>query len=229
MNIDQQAALMSTNMGAIKAAQNAATWSDHMEDLLSSFGEKAAGLRWLHTKSGGMWKKLSDKLTIVGIVMTSVSSAAGFASTSLDGDSQTAMLYAVSAVGLIASLIQSLKKFYNAEEKAAAHASIAKQFGSFYRMMSMEMGMSREDRRPADALRELVTHEFDRLQMEAPSISGGVIQDWHDAFPNVDNEPDICEDEFIIKIDGRLHVKEEESPTLTVNRSVGSESLDDIV
>ena len=210
LNTDQQAALMSANMGALQKAQNAGSWSDHMEDLLSAFGEKAAGLRWLHTRSGGKWKKLSDQLTITGIVMTSVSSAAGFAATSLDGEAQTTMLYAVSCVGLIASLVQSMKKFYNAEEKAAAHASIAKQFGSFYRMMSMEMGMSREDRRPADALRELVTHEFDRLQMEAPSIGGGVISAWNEAFPNVENEPDICEDEFIIKIDGRLAEKPEE-------------------
>ena len=203
MNHDQQAALMAANYAGLQKTMNAAGWTNHQEDLMAAFGEKAAGLRWLHNKASGGWKCISDRLTSTGIVLTALSSAAGFASTSLEGDGQTAMLYVVSAVGLAASLIQSFKKFYNAEEKAAEHGAIAKQFGTFYRMMVMEMGQGREDRASIDELRAHVTKEFDRMQQDAPPIGGGVVAAWKAAFPNVENEPDVCEDEFIIKIEGR--------------------------
>lgn len=203
MNSDQQAALMEANYAALKKQMNEAAWTNHQEDLMAGFGEKAAGLRWLHNKASAGWKKVSDKLTITGIVLTSLSSAAGFASTSLDGDAQTAMLYVVSGVGLAASLIQSFKKFYNADEKAAEHGAIAKQFGSFYRMMVMEMGLERCERAPVEEVRAHVTKEFDRMQQEAPPLGGGIIAMFKTAFPNTENEPDVCEDDFTIKIEGR--------------------------
>ena len=108
-----------------------------------------------------------------------------------------------SGVGLAASLIQSFKKFYSAEEKCAEHGAIAKQFGSFYRMMVMEMGLERSDRAPIEEVRAHVTKEFDRMQNEAPPLGGGIVAAFHSAFPNCKNEPDVCEDEFVIKIEGR--------------------------
>ena len=203
MNHDQQAALMEANYATLKKQMNEAGWTNHQEDLMAGFGEKAAGLRWLHNKASGGWKKLSDRLTSTGIILTALSSAAGFASTSLDGDGQTAMLYVVSGVGLAASLIQSFKKFYNAEEKAAEHGSIAKQFGSFYRMMVMEMGLERSERSPVEEVRAHVTKEFDRMQQESPALGGGIIAMFKTAFPNTQNEPDVCEDDFAIKVEGR--------------------------
>ena len=199
-NLDQKAALAAANMGALQKAQNAASWSEHMEELMKAWGEKAAGLRWIHGRDSGQWKAFADKLSLWGIILTTVASTAAVATANMDAPAVT---YSIGGIGMVATLIQSVKKFYNAEEKAADHGAVAKQFGSFYRYMTLQMGMGREDRKPADVLSDWALTEYERLQQEAPSVSGGTISAFHAKFGDAANIPDCAEDEFIIKIQGR--------------------------
>ncbi len=203
MNVDQKAALAAANMGALRKTQNAASWSDHMEDLMKGWGEKAAGLRWIHGRDSGIWKKFADKLSLWAIVLTTVASTAAVATANMEEPSP-AVTYSIGGVGIIATLIQSVKKFYSSEEKAADHAAVAKQFGSFYRYMTLQMGMSREDRKPSDVLSEWALTEYERLQQEAPSVSGPTITAFRDKFGVDGNIPDCAEDEFVIKVQGRM-------------------------
>ena len=201
LSIEQQEALRSAELGGLKKKINASSWSNHMEDLMKSWGEKAAGLRWMHNKSASNWKQLSDKLTISGIVLTTLSSAAAFGSTGVENSAP--IMYTLGGVGIVASLIQSIKKFYQADEKAAEHAAIAKQFGSFYRYMTLELGMGREDRRPADELSSWASKEYDRMQQDAPGIKGTVVTDFLNNFVGSKNVPDIAESKFDIVVHGR--------------------------
>ena len=201
MNVDQQAALAAANMDGLKKKLNAASWSNHMEDIMKAWGEKAAGLRWIHNKNAGSWKAFSDKLSLWAIFLTTVSSTASLATAGLEDSA--GVMYGIGALGMIASLIQSVKKFYNAEEKAADHAAVAKQFGSYYRYMTLQMGMSREDRKSSDLLTDWALAEYERLQQESPSVSGKSIAAYRKEFPDTENMPDVAEDEFIISIQGR--------------------------
>lgn len=201
LTIEQQEALRSAELGGLKKKMNAASWSNHMEDLMKSWGEKAAGLRWMHNQAAGSWKGFSDRLAIAGIVLTTLSSAAAFGGAG--GENEELIMYTLGGMGLAASLIQSLKKFYQADEKAADHAAIAKQFGSFYRAMTLELGMGREDRRPADELSGWASKEYDRMQQDAPSLGGGIIEAFRSSFKSAKNIPDVAETHFDIKIHGR--------------------------
>ena len=149
----EQEALVSARLGDLRKKVNAESWSPNMESLMKQWGEKAAGLRFMHAHSGGIWKKFSNNLSIAGIVVTGVASTITLIATSVDDESvKNGILFGVGGVGLVSTLIQSFKKFYNAEEKAADHGSVSKQFGSFYRYMTLQLSMSREDRDPADVL-----------------------------------------------------------------------------
>ena len=215
MNTDQKAALAAAKLGGLQKAQNAASWSDHMEDLMQGWGEKAAGLRWIHSKDAGKWKGFADKLSMWGILLTTVASTAAVATANMDAPSVT---YAIGGIGMVATLIQSVKKFYSAEEKAADHGAVAKQFGSFYRYMTLQMGMGREDRKPADVLSDWALTEYERLQQEAPNVSGATISAFRAEFGMDGNIPDCAEDEFNIKIQGR-----DKATATTVEVSVGEE------
>ena len=214
MSLEQKQALMNANLAGLQNELNAASWSDHMEELMKAWGEKAAGLRWMHNRSATKWKKQADRLTLSGIFITTLVSTASLATAGIE-DSQTVM-YVVGSVGMIGAVIQSLKKFYNSEEKTAEHASIAKQFGSFYRNVTLQMGMSRFDRKPSAELSEWALAEYERMQQDAPNISGDVVAAYKNTFPNTENVPDIAEDEFIIQV-FRDQVKSEEEVVLTEN------------
>lgn len=195
-------ALATARLGDLRKKVNAESWSDNMELLMKQWGEKAAGLRYMHAHSGGKWKGFANKLAITGIIVTGVASTLSFVATSVDDpEVKNGILFGVGGVGLISTLVQSFKKFYNAEEKAADHSSVAKQFGSFYRYMTLQLGMSREDRDPADVLTTWALKEYERLQQEAPPISGDSIALFNKKFDkNTQAIPDVAEDKFVIKV-----------------------------
>merc|ERR1712118_367193 len=118
---------------------------------MKQWGEKAAGLRYMHNHSGTVWKLFSTRLSLTSIIVTGIASTLSLIATSQhDEELKNNFLYSVGGIGLISTLIQSFKKFYNAEEKAADHTPISKQFGTFYRYITLQLGMSREDRESAD-------------------------------------------------------------------------------
>jgi len=198
----EQEALATARLGDLRKKVNADSWSENMEVLMKQWGEKAAGLRFMHAHSGGIWKKFSNQLSITGIVVTGVASTVSLIATSVsDENTKNGILMGVGGVGLLSTLIQSFKKFYNAEEKAADHASISKQFGSFYRYMVLQMSMSREDRDPADVLSAWALKEYERLQQEAPPIGGSSVALFKSKFNDPNQAvPDVAEDKFVIKV-----------------------------
>ena len=198
----EQEALAAARLGDLRKKVNAESWSNTMEKLISDWGEKAAGLRFMHAHSGGKWKKFANDLAISGILVTSVASTLSLVATSIDDQQvKNGVLFGVGGVGLISTLIQSFKKFYNAEEKAADHASVSKQFGSFYRYITLQMNMSREDRDPSDVLTAYALKEYERLQQESPPLSGDSIAEFKKRFSNGEQAvPDVAEDKFVIHV-----------------------------
>ena len=164
-NNETNLALAEVKAASYKKKVNAESWNDDYENLIASWGEKAAGLKFMHSNASSYWRGVSNKLTLYSIVATTVASAASLIAGSLDDVvAKDIVLFTAGGVGLFTSFIQSLKKFYNADEKAAEHGSIAKQFDSYYRYITLQMGQSREDRRPSDELSEWALKEYERLQ-----------------------------------------------------------------
>ena len=205
MSAESELALTEVKLGAIKKKVNAASWNDDYENLIAEWGEKAAGLRFMHNNSASYWRKVSNDLTLYSIVATTVASAASLVAGSLDSESaKNAVLFTAGGIGLVTSFIQSLKKFYNSDEKAAEHGSIAKQWGSYYRNVTLQMGMSREDRRPSDELSDWALKEYERLQQEALPLRQIDVTLYKKTFGKSDQAmPDNCRDNYSIAVYGR--------------------------
>lgn len=201
-NAEADLALSQVQAAAYRKKINAGSWNDDYENLISQWGEKAAGLRFMHNNSSAHWRGISNNLALYSIVATTIASAASLVAGSIDDvGAKDAVLFTAGGIGLVTSFIQSLKKFYNADEKAAEHGAIAKQFGSFYRYVTMQMNMSREDRDPADILTAYALKEYERLQQEAPPLSGASITAFKAKFMNGEQAvPDVAEDKFVIHV-----------------------------
>lgn len=202
MTIEAKEALASARATDFKKKVNAASWSPQMEGLMKSWGEKSAGLRYMHAASAGYWKGVSNKLSLTGIGVSTAAAVVSLVAASIeDPHSKNVALFVVGGVSIGSSLVQSLKKFYNADEKSAEHGAIAKQFGSFYRYMTLQMGMTREDRLPADQLSEWALKEYERLQQDSLPLGGAQIKQYKETFKNSNQAvPDVCEDTFEINV-----------------------------
>lgn len=202
LNHEELEALTSVKMAGLRKKINAESWNINMEYLMKSWGEKSAGLRFMHSSAASSWKGFSNSLTLWSIGVTTVASGVSLIAASIDDtESKNIVLYVTGAIGIFSSLLQSLKKFYNAEEKVADHISVSKQFGSFYRYITLQMGMTREDRDPSDVLSAYALKEFERLMQESPALGGSQIKLFRDTFKDSPQAvPDLCEKDFIINI-----------------------------
>ena len=202
MNAEAEEALASVRMANLRKRINAESWNDNMENLMKMWGEKAAGLRFMYDNAASSWKKFSNTLTLWSIGITTLASGASLVSASInDNYVKNIVLYVVGGIGIVSSLLQSLKKFYNAEEKSADHNAVARQFGSFYRYMTLQLNLTREDRQPSDQLSEFALKEYERMQQEAPSLGGKQIALYRKTFANSPQSvPDVCEKQFYIKV-----------------------------
>lgn len=202
MSTEAEEALTSVKMAGLRKKINAGSWNDNMENLMKMWGEKSAGLRFMHDNAAGSWRHFSNTLTLWSIGITTIASGVSLIAASID-DEQTKniILYIVGGVGIGSSLLQSLKKFYNAEEKAADHNAVARQFGSFYRYMTLQLNLTREDRLPSDQLSEFALKEYERMILESPPLGATQISLFRKAFLNSQQAvPDVCEKEFNINV-----------------------------
>lgn len=208
-NTEENFALTQVKMAGIKKQLNADSWNDEYEDVITEWGEKASGLRFMHANSSGYWRGVSNNLTLYSIIATTIASAASLVAGSIDEvEYKDAVLFTAGGIGLVTSFVQSLKKFYNADEKAAEHGSVAKQFGSYYRYVSIQMGMSREDRRPSDELFEWALKDYERLQQEALPLRGADVKLYKTTFKNSKQaSPDNCKKDYVIPIYNRQPTK----------------------
>ena len=204
-DIETNLALAEVKMASFKKKVNAESWNDDYENLVTEWGEKASGLRFMHANSSGFWRGVSNNLTLYSIVATTVASAAALVAGSIDSaEAKDVVLFTAGGIGLVTSFIQSLKKFYNADEKAAEHGTIAKQFASYYRYVTLQMGLAREDRRPSDELFEWALTEYERLQQEALPLRRADIALYKSKFKNSKQAmPDNCRTDYSIKIFNR--------------------------
>ena len=126
LNAGEKEALASAKLGDLRKQINADSWSDNIEILMKQWGEKAAGLRFMHSHSGSKWKSFSNKLAISGIVITGIASTLSLIATSIDDEEvKNGMLYSVGGVGLISTLIQSFKKLCDsAHSKKSSYATM---------------------------------------------------------------------------------------------------------
>jgi len=86
--------------------------------------------------------------------------------------------------------------------------------------MTFQLGMSREDRDPADILTTWALKEYERLQQEAPNLGGSSVALFKKTFTNENQAiPDIAEDEFVIKVYKPMDTEEVPAVNVKVSKN----------
>ena len=118
MSTEAMEALTSAKLGDLKKKINAASWNPHMENLMKSWGEKSAGLRFMHSNASGYWKGFSNKLTLASIAITTLASGVSLIAASVDDEvTKNTILYVVGGIGIVASTLQSIKSSIMVKKK----------------------------------------------------------------------------------------------------------------
>ena len=174
-------------------------WNDDIENLLKCWGEKAGGNSVLHYNDRKYWRKKSNIFSLSSILITTITSSLSLASTS--SSHYEIVMYLVGFFGLVASVLQSLKEFYNSDEKASEHKIISKQYSIFYRTIKLQLALKKDERILANEFIGWAFKEYEKLLNDAPIINTTTIDEFKRNYKNLSShKPDICDNDFIIEI-----------------------------
>jgi hypothetical protein len=137
--------------------------NSNLEILLRTWGEKAAGLRWMHIHSTNFWRTTDQKLNMIGIVLSSIVSASSLLGAFESFVNQSYIMTFVGFLSMFNILNQSMLRFYNCTEKATLHETASRQFGNFQRFVSTKLSLSRFERGPPKQVLDFALRENDRI------------------------------------------------------------------
>ena len=184
---------------------NIKEWDEELENLLRDWGEKSACLSLLHHNDRKYWRKKSNFFSITSIIITTISSSLSLSST--NSPYYTYIMYGVGSIGLLSSLLQSIKQFYNADERASDHKFISRQYSNFYRTIKLQLALKKDSRSPINDFVNWAFKEYERLIQESPLINESTIETFKKKFSkSTFKKPDICSDEFVIQINSREQI-----------------------
>jgi hypothetical protein len=180
--------------------------NSNTEMLLKEWGEKAAGLRWMHRYSANHWRSVDKRLNVVGMSISSVISATSLIGAAESFIPSSCVMAFVGFIGMLSILNQSLTRYYNAIELIALHESAAKGFGTINRLITTKLSLARKDRGSPQLFIKYVSKENEKLfndNIEPHHNSIKAFLDTFNTYPQdeVDfNFPDIVGKSFKIYI-----------------------------
>ena len=138
-------------------------------------------------------------ISIVSILITTLSSSLSLSSTS--SSYYESIMYLVGFLGLVSSLLQSLKQFYNADDKASEHKLASRLYGNFYRSIKLQLALKQDDRIVVSEFVNTSFKEYEKLLQDAPVINSTTVENFKEQFKNITcHKPDICGSDLSIEI-----------------------------
>ena len=219
LKVNSETSVVNSELLNMKKKLNAEAWSNEIEDVMQAWGEKAAGHKELHLNAASHWKSFGDKFYIPVILLTTLGGVSNFGAANVD--TPFIWMYAIGSINMFAAALASLVQYYKPEEKTQAHTATAKNYGTFYRTVQVELSLSREDRMNYEDMIKYAKNEYDRIQIEAPNIPDIIIENFRRSHARdviKMNLPEIVSNQYHIKISGRT--KCQVNNTNATNRSV---------
>jgi hypothetical protein len=169
-------------------------WTTEQEELMAEWAEKAAGYRWLHSRSEKLYRKRNYTFTIPVIILSTLTGTANFAMDSFvpEENKQIAMA-CVGGVNIFAGILSTLQNFLRYAELMEGHRGSEVSWSKFNREISVELALNPTMRKPATDFLNVCRAEFDRLIEQSPTIDDSIIKQYKYTFKGVNiNHPLVC-------------------------------------
>lgn len=164
--------------------------ASNTENLIKGWGEKAAGLRWMHLYSADVWRRADERLNIASVAASSVMSATSFLGSVERFVAKEYVMMFVGVLGIVTVVGQSVSKYYNASRKVTLHENASKQFGHFNRFVATKLSLPRMERGDPREVLAYVLKENERLYNEAIDPHPVAISKYRDFVNMLDKEND---------------------------------------
>ena len=171
-------------------------WTKEQEQLLASWSERAAGYRWLHSRSEKLYRCRNYTFTIPVIILSTLTGTANFAMDSFVPESHKQMAMAcVGGVNIFAGILSTLQNFLRYAELMESHRVCEVSWSKLSRDIAVELTLEPKMRKPAFDFLNVCRAEYDRLIEQSPPIDDDIIKKYKGEFKGLQqdfNHPLIC-------------------------------------
>jgi len=171
-------------------------WTKEQEKLLASWSERAAGYRWLHSRSEKLYRCRNYTFTIPVIILSTLTGTANFAMDSFVPESHKQMAMAcVGGVNIFAGILSTLQNFLRYAELMESHRVCEVSWSKLSRDIAVELTLEPKMRKPAFDFLNVCRAEYDRLIEQSPPIDDDIIKKYKGEFYELDkefNHPLVC-------------------------------------
>ena len=171
-------------------------WTKEQEELLASWSERAAGYRWLHSRSEKLYRCRNYTFTIPVIILSTLTGTANFAMDSFVPESHKQMAMAcVGGVNIFAGILSTLQNFLRYAELMESHRVCEVSWSKLSRDIAVELTLEPKMRKPAFDFLNVCRAEYDRLIEQSPPIDDDIIKKYKGEFNKLEpdfNHPHVC-------------------------------------
>jgi hypothetical protein len=171
-------------------------WTKEQEELLASWSERAAGYRWLHSRSEKLYRCRNYTFTIPVIILSTLTGTANFAMDSFVPETHKQMAMAcVGGVNIFAGILSTLQNFLRYAELMESHRVCEVSWSKLSRDISVELMLEPKLRKPAFDFLNVCRAEYDRLIEQSPPIDDDIIKKYKYEFDKLEddfNHPLVC-------------------------------------
>ena len=171
-------------------------WTKEQEELLASWSERAAGYRWLHSRSEKLYRCRNYTFTIPVIILSTLTGTANFAMDSfVPEDNKQIAMACVGGVNIFAGILSTLQNFLRYAELMESHRVCEVSWSKLSRDIAVELTLEPNMRKPAFDFLNVCRAEYDRLIEQSPPIDDDIIKKYKGEFKGLQkdfNHPLIC-------------------------------------
>lgn len=161
-------------------------WSQPLELLVASEGEKCRGLAWINQKAETYYAHRANAIAIPVIILSTLAGTASVGSSSLfQGDTQISSVV-IGLVSIGVGILNTISSYFSWSRKSEAHRIAYLQYSKLFSIIRVEMSLPRAERQEAEILLKQIRDGMERLAETTPSPPPSILQEFNRHFKDED-------------------------------------------
>ena len=161
-------------------------WSQPLEELVASEGEKCRGLAWINQKAETYYAHRANAIAIPVIVLSTLAGTASVGSSSLFGGETQISSVVIGLVSIGVGILNTISSYFSWARKAEAHRIAYLQYSKLFSIIRVEMSLPRAERQEAEQLLKQIRDGMERLAETTPSPPPSILEEFNRHFKDED-------------------------------------------
>lgn len=165
-------------------------WSNQIETLIASEGEKSRGLAYIHNRCEQIYNSKNNYLTIPIIIASTLAGTASVGSSSLFPEDAKIGSIVIGLISITVGILNTINSYFAFAKKAESHRIAYLQYSKLFSIVAIEMSLPRDERQEPEVILKQIRDTMERLAETTPSPVPSVLEEFNTKFK--DKYPDVA-------------------------------------